>query len=303
MVLLISCANPGEEQAPINSEQTPNPESIVQADKPKAEVQAPMSEETELHASKPEEPALSALSKTAKPEIKNPKAEVAAEKMEVIPDVPAKPTHASWNALVSKYVTADGKVNYKGFKTELAKVEAYLVELSANSPAAEWSKEEKLCFWINLYNAATVKLILTNYPLKSITDIEKPWDKKFVSVGTKTYTLNEIENTVVRPQFKEPLIHFGLNCAAKSCPKLLNAAYTPNKLMSQLTNQAKLFLGNTSKNQLSASAAKISKIFEWYKEDFVAKGTLIDFLNQYSSVKIQGSAKVSYLDYDWSLNE
>ena len=170
-----------------------------------------------------------------------------------------------------------------------------------NAPQSTWSKEEQLAYWINAYNAFTVKLILDNPSVKSIKDLHggKPWDVKWIKIGTKTYSLNGIENDIIRPQFKEPRIHFAVNCAAKSCPPLLNKAWTAQNLNTNLEQQAKLFINNTKFNQITANEVKVSRIFEWYSSDF---GNLIDYLNKYSSVKINAKAKVTFIDYNWALN-
>lgn len=213
------------------------------------------------------------------------------------------PSHEAWDALLKKYVSTTGKVNYKGLKAEKSKLEDYLKTLSGNAPEESWSKAEEMAFWINAYNAFTVKLIVDNYPLSSINKLNggKPWDQKWIKIGSKTYSLNNIENDILRPKFKDARIHFAVNCAAKSCPPLLNAAWTASNLNSNLDAQAKKFINNSAFNKLSEKKAEVSKIFEWYKEDF---GDLPAFLNKYaSSTKVGAKAKVLFLEYDWSLNE
>ena len=212
-----------------------------------------------------------------------------------------KPNHSNWDGLLKKNVNSSGKVNYTGMKTGLVKIEAYIKQLESFSDLSALSRNEKLAYWINLYNAATVRLIVQNYPLKSITNINggKPWDKKVVKIGSKQYTLNQIENDIIRPRFKEPRIHFAVNCAAKSCPKLMNSAFTADKLNYQLSKQAKAFI-NGAKNEISANKIVISKIFEWYSEDFTP--SVIDFINKYSTTKIDASATVEYKEYNWDLN-
>lgn len=211
-------------------------------------------------------------------------------------------THDDWNALLQKYVSASGKVNYKGFKTDKAKLDAYLKKLETNAPASSWSRNEKLAYYINAYNAFTVKLIVDNYPTSSITNLKggKPWDVKWVKLGSKTYSLNNIENDIIRPQFKESRIHFAVNCAAKSCPPLLNKAWTASNLSRHFEAQAKAFVNNPKYNKVSANSVEISKIFEWYADDF---GDIITYLNKYSNTKINAGAKVNYMEYDWNLNE
>ncbi|HHH50600.1 MAG TPA: DUF547 domain-containing protein [Saprospiraceae bacterium] len=225
-------------------------------------------------------------------------------KEEVKKDTPKKPafSHSSWDALLKKNVTSSGKVNYKGFKADLPKLRAYLKLLAKNPVQADWSKNKKMAYWINAYNAYTVKLILDNYPTASITKLEggKPWDKKWIKLNGKTYSLNNIENDILRPQFKDARIHFAVNCAAKSCPPILNRAWTVNNLNSNFEKRAKQFINDTKYNQIAADKIKVSKIFEWYASDF---GNLINFLNKYSNTKINSDAKVEYLDYNWNLNE
>jgi hypothetical protein len=212
------------------------------------------------------------------------------------------PSHKSWDELLRKYVSSSGKVNYAGIKTEKSKLTAYITLLKSNPPSSSWGKNDQLAYWINIYNAHTVNLILKNYGVSSITKINggKPWDLKIVTSGTKTYTLNQVENEIIRPKFKEPRIHFAVNCAAKSCPKILNRAFTGATLNSQLEAAAKAFVNNTAKNTITGSKVTVSKIFEWYAKDF---GNLITFLNKYSSTKISSSAKIAYMEYDWALNK
>jgi hypothetical protein len=212
------------------------------------------------------------------------------------------PDHSSWTRLLQKHVNTKGEVDYAGFKQDQSLLEAYLKELAHNPVASGWSRNEKLAYWINTYNAFTVKLIVDNYPVESITNLKggKPWDVKWIQLGGKTYSLNQIENEIIRPQFKEPRIHFAVNCAAESCPPLLNKAWTAAQLNTYFEQQTKAFINHPAYNQISPNRVQVSKIFDWYGEDF---GNLIDFLNQYSDTKIKANAKVSFLEYDWSLNK
>jgi len=216
-----------------------------------------------------------------------------------------KPNHQAWNELAKKYVSASGKVNYKGFKSELDKLKKYIDYLGENPVKSSWSKNEELAYWFNLYNASTVYLITSNYPTSSITKLEKgkPWDKKFIKSGDKTYSLNDIENVIVRPKFKEPLVHVAFNCAAVSCPNLLNEAFVAEKLTAQLTKQVKKWVNDVSKNELTPDKIMVSQIFDWYKTDFDNVGGVIGFINKYSNTKVNEKAKISYLEYNWNLNE
>jgi hypothetical protein len=223
------------------------------------------------------------------------------------------PSHELWNTLLKKHVTSDGWVNYKGFKKDQAKLETYLKILKKGVPDPKsWSQEEQLAYWINAYNAFTVKLIIDNYPLKSIKDLNSTlaiptvntiWDKKFFNLGGQAYSLNMIEHSILRKNFDEPRIHFALNCASVSCPVLLNEAYSADILEKQLEQQTKEFINDPTKNSISTKNPNISSLFNWYGEDFKKKGTLIEYLNSYSKVKINPNARISFLDYDWNLNE
>lgn len=219
--------------------------------------------------------------------------------------------HSIWNNLTKKYVSVDGKVNYKGFKKDVARLDEYLTELSQNHPQKSWSKENQLAFWINAYNAFTVKLIVKNYPVKSIKElgggiykVNTPWDIKFIRIGNETYDLNNIEHGIIRKEFNEPRIHFAVNCAAQSCPKLRNEAYIGSKLDAQLTDQTQSFLRDTKKNKISSNKVELSKLFKWYSGDF-KQGTssVLAFINKYAPAPISDKAEISYLPYNWNLNE
>ena len=212
-------------------------------------------------------------------------------------------THTTWNDLLQKHVSKQGNVNYKGFKADIRKLNDYLEMLSLNPPQDSWSSNETLAYWMNVYNAFTVKLILDNYPVNSIKDINGPWNHRFIKIGEIWYTLNDVEHRIIR-KMDEPRIHFALVCAAVSCPRLYNKAFTANHIEADLDLLTREFLNDATKNELSANSIKLSKIFKWYGGDFKKDGKdLIDFLNQYSDVQISSNAKKSYKDYNWNLNE
>ena len=148
-----------------------------------------------------------------------------------------------------------------------------------------------------------MRLVASNYPVKSIKDINagKPWDKKFIKSGTNLYSLNDIENTIVRPNYNEPRLHVAFNCAAVSCPNLLNGAFIPSKLNAQLNSLSKKWISDTSKNKITTDKIEISQIFNWYKADF--KTGVIPFLNKYSGTPVNPNAEVTFMEYNWSLNE
>ena len=211
-----------------------------------------------------------------------------------------------FNDLLQKHVTKDGIVDYKSFKNNEAKLDSYISYLEKTSPEKSWSKNKQKAFWINAYNAYTIKIILKNYPLKSIMDIKEEgktaWKIPFAKVGGKTYTLDHIEHQILRKDFSDPKIHVGVNCASGSCPKLSNKAFTEQNVEAELNRLMKDFVNDTTRNKISEKKVQISSIFDWFKDDFTKKGSVIDFLNTYSETKISPKAKISFLKYDWTLN-
>ena len=209
-------------------------------------------------------------------------------------------THQLFNNLLQKYVTSAGSVNYSGLKQDEKSLNRYLNELSKSKPDNSSNRNGTLAYWINAYNAFTLKLILDNYPLKSITELNsgKPWDVQWIALGNKKYSLNNIENDIIRSVYKDARIHFALNCAAISCPPLLNKAFTSNNIEELLDTQTRNFI-NSQANDLSSTKIKLSKVFEWYKKDF---GDVTIFINKYSKTKINSNALISYKEYNWNLN-
>ena len=210
--------------------------------------------------------------------------------------------HSTFNGLLQKHVSEHGNVNYIGFKTDITALRNYISSLGTNTPKESWTKEDRLAYWINAYNALTIDLILRNPSIKSIKEIDDPWKQKLWKLGRKYYDLNEIEHDILR-KMNEPRIHFAIVCASVSCPKLQNKAFTASDLDDQLTNATKEFLSDPSKNNLSNNSAELSKIFKWFSKDFKQGQSLIDFLSKYSDIIISPKASISYKDYEWNLNE
>jgi hypothetical protein len=210
--------------------------------------------------------------------------------------------HTIFNELLKKHVTPEGLVNYKGFKNDVKTLRSYTALLNKYTPTNDWSKADKLAYWINAYNALTIDLIIRNYPIKSIKDIKNPWDQRLWKFGEKWMTLNDIEHNILR-KMDEPRIHFAIVCASFSCPKLQNKAFKAFNINEQLTNATKAFLSDSDRNKISTNTIEISKIFQWFSKDFKQNGDVIDFLNQYSEIEISSKAKKSYMTYNWELNE
>ena len=223
------------------------------------------------------------------------------------------PSHQLWNELLKSNVKPDGQVDYKGFIREKPKLEKYLKLLSENAPDRKtWSKNEQLAYWINVYNAFTVKLIVDFYPTKSIRDlgprlkiplIKDVWHYKFFKIAGVDMSLDEVEHSILRKEFEEPRIHFAINCASVSCPPLLNEAFVVTNLETQLTRVATTFINDLTRNKISSQSAQLSSIFSWFKGDFTKKGTLIEFLNRYAKVKLSPNARITFMEYNWNLNE
>lgn len=211
--------------------------------------------------------------------------------------------HTQWDDLLKKYVDSDGLVDYYGLKEEDEALQSYLQMLSSQQPNKQWSVQELLAYYINLYNAYTVDLILDNYPVKSIKDINGPWTRGIVPIGKSNLSLGGIENGVLR-KMNEPRIHFAINCASISCPNLLNEAYTAAKINEQLDKATNGFI-NSTKNEITTGNPKLSSIFDWYQKDYKIKEKqdVIAYINQYSTIKISENSPLEYLEYNWNLNE
>ncbi len=211
--------------------------------------------------------------------------------------------YKNYASFLKKYVSNSGNVNYDKIKTNKSELETIVNQFTEAKPSDKWSKNEKMAYYINIYNVFTIKAIIDNYPTKSIKDISNVWDKKTISQGKILYSLSEIENKILR-KMGDSRIHFAINCASYSCPKLENEVFVSEKLEKQLEKATNEFVNDKSKNTISEKEIKISNIFDWYSGDFKDDaGSVIDFLNKYSITKIDKKAKTKYLDYNWSLNK
>jgi len=223
--------------------------------------------------------------------------------------------HSLFTKVLQSHVE-DGLVDYAGFKSDTL-FEQYLQVLAVTDPARLDSREEQLAFWINAYNAYTIKLIIERMPLESIRDISLglpilfgPWSIDIADIGGMLHTLNEIEHDIIRDQFADPRIHFALVCAALSCPKLREEAYEGSTLNAQLDGDARRFLNDPGRNQfdLEAKTVYLSKIFDWYDSDFEeSAGSVRSFISRYvphdKKLLIESEdPDIEYLPYDWALN-
>lgn len=218
-------------------------------------------------------------------------------------DQQSRLNHDEYSNLLHKY-SQNGKVDYQGLKTEQIALKNYLKKLSNFQPDDSWSRNEQLAYWINLYNASTINLILDHYPVNSIKEINNgsPWSLKIVNVGDSICTLDELENKIIRPLFNDPRIHFALNCGARSCAPIPDRAFEGYDLNDQLNQQTKSFLKDEL-NSTNSNEIELSKVFDWYKEDFKSNpDSIILFLNKYMDTTINKDTKIKYKEYDWNLN-
>jgi hypothetical protein len=230
-----------------------------------------------------------------------------------IPDNGCKPpSHKAWDDLLRRHVRDDGFVSYAGLKKDSLALNSYLSTLSKCPPSKSWNEKERLAYWINAYNAFTVQLIIRHHPVKSIKDIgpklaiplvNSVWDVKFIDVSGVRVSLNRIEHEILRKEFNEPRIHFAIVCASYSCPTLLNRAFTA-EAVGEAAGRRRPSPSSTTRlrNRISNESLELSSIFNWFKGDFTKDGTLPDYIKRYAATAVTDRPKVSFMDYDWSLN-
>lgn len=226
------------------------------------------------------------------------------------PTTHAAVDHTLFGELLDRYLSG-GRVDYQGFKKEEARLDAYL-EMLETVDIDALSKDEQFAFYTNAYNAWTIKLILTGYPgVTSIKDLgsllRSPWKKKIVRLKSGVVTLDNVEHDILRPRFKDPRVHFAINCAAASCPPLYPEPFTGAELNRQLEDATRSFINDPAQYRLEGDKLYVSRIFKWFGEDF--DNDLLSFFIQYADGDLKaalsdrsGDIDVAYLDYDWSLN-
>lgn len=227
--------------------------------------------------------------------------------------------HSTWNRLLAKYVDKNGFVDYTAWKAsadDMQSLDTYLAHLSAAKFSRTSSRESLLAFWINAYNAVTVKGILREYPTSSIRNHTAKiygyniWKDLQLTVSGKSYSLEAIEHDVLR-KMDEPRIHFAIVCASIGCPRLLNQAFTAEQLEGQLTTNAKAFFADRTKFHADTASGTISvsPILDWFGEDFGADASarmrsIAPYLPTSAQPLAQSkSVRVKFLDYDWNLND
>ncbi|WP_400191865.1 DUF547 domain-containing protein [Hymenobacter sp. B81] len=220
--------------------------------------------------------------------------------------------HAPWSDLLARHLRADGSLNYQGLLDDEDQLLTYLQAARRTPPQPSWSRAEQAAYWINVYNASSVSLTLQYYPVQSLSEVRvktlggyRPvWDAPEVQVGNQTYSLNQIERDILPKLLPgEPRLHFALNRAARSGPALLPTAYEGAQLEQQLTLQAQRFVNDALRNQLTPAQVQVSSLFDWHAAEFGQGAALLAFLNRYAATPIPATAQISYLPFDWSLND
>jgi hypothetical protein len=207
----------------------------------------------------------------------------------------------------------DGLVDYENLVERRENLDAYL-DMMGNISPDDLTTDEQLAFFINLYNAATLRLVLDNYPVDGIKDIgsffSSPWKLKVVKLSREMVTLDHIEHEIVRPRFKDPRVHMALNCSAMSCPPLLSVPYEAETIDAQLEQATIDFINDEKSNYLAGNKLYVSKIFNWFSEDFpddftgwfmlYAQGNLKSELQ--ALIEAGKKPRITYIKYDWDLN-
>jgi len=220
--------------------------------------------------------------------------------------------HGAWDALLKKNVVVldGGKASqFRYGDVDRKALQSYSKALSGVSEKEfkGWSREEQMAFLINAYNAFTVEKILTRYPdIRSIWDFGKifgnPFKDEFFMLLGRKMSLDGIEHGILRKEYREPRVHYAVNCASVGCPMLREEAYLAARLDRQLEEQAVRFLSDRSRNRFRDGRLEVSKIFDWFKEDFEPRPAY--FARYAASLGYKGGeVPITFLDYDWSLND
>ena len=226
--------------------------------------------------------------------------------------------HSLWQLVLDEYLVSDDPsgvnlVDYQGLVDEPGELRDYLSNLMSLDPR-DYNRAEQFAYWVNLYNALTMQVVVDHYPVDSILKISSgplpsgPWDEKLATIAGQEISLNDIEHRILRAFWKEPRIHFAVNCASIGCPNVQARAFTSKNTASLLELAARQFLQHPRGLEITSDGLKLSSIFDWYQEDFGSNETeVLEFLAKYFEPEIQAkmmamAKDVSY-DYDWTLND
>jgi hypothetical protein len=207
--------------------------------------------------------------------------------------------------LLKKYVSPNG-VHYAEWKAsgEDMKGLQKVVDGIAAAPASSAKSKEQLAFHINAYNAWILHEALEKYPTKSVKDpLFTFFTSKRITVAGEKMSFNRLEKEIIRPRFNEARVHFALNCASRSCPPLRDEPYSAETIDADLEQLAKAFVNSSKGVSITKDMVSLSKIFDWYKEDFGGPGGVLAFINKRRAAPLPSNAKITYQEYDWNLNE
>jgi hypothetical protein len=223
--------------------------------------------------------------------------------------------HDAWDTILATYARADkdgvNRIDYKGIKAKsAAELKAYIKAMEAVA-ITEYPKAEQFAYWVNLYNAATVQVIIDNYPLDSIRDIgllgQGPWKDKMLKVAGKPLSLDDIEHGILRPIWKDVRIHYAVNCASIGCPNLALKAYRAATLEPMLEEAARAYINHPRGFSSIDGQLVASNIFEWYQTDWGNAEQVLAHARKYATGETAATLKtaktIDSYDYDWTLND
>jgi hypothetical protein len=228
--------------------------------------------------------------------------------------------HAVWKRFLQTYVRVgtDGIARIPYGRVSAADRDALAADLSrlATLPISAYSRGEQFAFWVDLYNELTVKLVLDYYPVSSIKDIDVspglfasgPWGKKLIAIEGEALSLDDIEHRILRPIWRDPRIHYAVNCAALGCPNLQSAAFTAGNAEMLLDKAARDYVNNPRGAAVAEGKLRVSSIYVWYRADFGGSDRgVIDHLRRYAgpvlAATLAGVDRISGDRYDWGLND
>ena len=232
----------------------------------------------------------------------------------------AEINHQAWTVFLQKYVTEheDGinRVNYQAVTdADKQRIKKYITTLS-ELKIRNYSRQQQLPYWINLYNALTVDVILDHYPVTSIRKVDispglfkdGPWDKKLVRIQGEEVSLNDIEHRILRPVWKDPRLHYALNCASLGCPNLQPVAYTAEIIDGQLDMASEAFINHKRGVNVSDGKLVLSSIYNWFRKDFgQSDKDILDHIRQQAHPalrqQLDNLESIHSYQYDWSLND
>ncbi|MEM9050205.1 MAG: DUF547 domain-containing protein [Pseudomonadota bacterium] len=226
------------------------------------------------------------------------------------------PDHAAWAAVLSNHwrLGQDGiaRIDYAAIKADIAPLRTYVAMLEGTDPRS-LNAAAQMAFWINLYNALTVRLVAEAWPVRSIRSVKGglfglgPWDETLLSVAGRGLSLDDIEHGILRPIFRDPRIHYAVNCAALGCPNLAGRPFTAQALEAMLEANATAFINHPRGVRVADGRLTVSSIFHWFKEDFGGTDAgVIAHLQRYAAAPLAaalaGRSRIDDHAYDWDVN-